>query len=397
MKSFKLFILGLTLLGFLSSCETLDEPKEEDSAVVYSPIILIDTLPDKVVETSGLIFYRGSLWTINDNGGKPEIYRLDIISGDIVQVIALLDVENVDFEDITQDDNSIYVGDFGNNFGNRKDLSIYKIAKTEIPDTENVSIKPERIQFNYADQISFLMRPRLHNFDGEALISFGDHLYIFSKNWADGKTRVYKVPKGAGEYTIDFLAEFPVDGLITAAEYNEENGMLSLLGYKDFVPFVWIFWEFEGNNFFDGKMRRINLESIHGAQTEGICYNDKGDILISCELSYFPQRLYQIPSQALKSDSLYLNEDNLNILDLVSSYSENEDLIQLEIRGLEKGVYAVEILNEVWKSEKKLSFTAAKENEEIIELDARNLPAGMYYLRVEQKEKPKVSRIYLNK
>ena len=397
MKILKLLFFSLTLFLFSFAGISQNTSKIENKEEVLSPSILIDKLSDKVDETSGLIFFRGGVWTLNDSGGKPQIYRLDNKTGKVVQVVTIKNAKNVDFEDLTHDDDFIYIGDFGNNFGIRKDLSIYKIAKKDIPMKKDVSLKSERIQFNYADQDSFQRKNRKNDFDCEALISAGDILYLFTKNWVDAKTRVYAVPKEAGEYSLKVVDKFPVDGLITAAEHDAETGTLSLLGYKDFMPFLWVFWDFQDQDFFGGEKRRYNMESIHGAQTEGICFNDKGDVLISCEQSYFPQRLYSIPLKSLTSEhNLHSSSETNKELNLLASYDANKEIIHLKIKGLNKGSFTVEVLSEIWRPESDFIFKAKKRSEENVELKAKKLKAGMYYLRVEQKDLLKVSRVYIN-
>jgi len=396
MNHLKLFFLALTLLLFSFLGFPQDIPKEKNQVEVISPSILIDKLSDKVDETSGLIFYRGSIWTLNDSGGKPQIYRLNSKTGKVVQVVNIKNAKNIDFEDLTQDDDFIYVGDMGNNYGNRKNLCIYKIAKADIPKEGDINLKAELIKFKYADQKSFQKKNRRNDFDCEAIVSVGDKLYLFTKNWVDAKTRVYAAPKKAGDFTLEVVDEFNVDGLITAAEYQAETKTLSLLGYKDFMPFIWVFWNYQEQDFFGGEKRRFNMESIHGAQTEGVCFNGKGDVLISCEQSYFPQRLYSIPLKALMSKDEFLAQckGNKN-LDLSSTFDVDKKIINLKVKGLNKGAYTVEILNEIWRTEKISSFKAKKRNEENIELKAKNLKAGMYYLRVEQKDLLKVNRVYI--
>ncbi len=394
-KALKLFLFLFTALNFFSSCE--NQNKNEYALEVYSPKVLIDSLSDKVNETSGLIFYRNGIWTLNDSGGEAQIYRLNIETGDIVQTISLIDVQNIDFESLTQDDDFIYVGDFGNNLGNRKDLSIYKIAKNDIPEKESDSVKVEHIQFKYANQYNFIVRPRLNNFDGEALFSYGDSLYIFTKNWVNLKTSVYAIPKMSGEYTVNVLYEFNADGLVTDASYNTENNVLSVLGYKDFMPFIWIFSDFAGNNFFSGNNRRLDLEAIHGAQTEGVCYNDNGDLLISCEKSYFTQSLFMIPDSLLKPKiNTKVNRKKQEGIQLEANYIAEESIILLKIKGLEKESYTVEIVNEFWMPIRDSIFSAKDKQKQHIKLSAKNLNAGLYYIRVEQNERVKVSRVYLN-
>lgn len=90
---------------------------------------------------------------------------------------------------------------------------------------------------------------RRNNYDCEAIASYSDHLLLFTKNWENSKTKMYVLPKTPGNYTLDIAYTFPSNGLITAAEFNKEDGMLSLLGYEDFMPFVWFFWDYEDNDF----------------------------------------------------------------------------------------------------------------------------------------------------
>ena len=87
-------------------------------------------LPNSISETSGLLFYNGKLITHNDSGDAANLYELDTIRGNITRTITISNATNSDWEDITQDDTHIYIGDFGNNSnGNRQDLKIYKILR----------------------------------------------------------------------------------------------------------------------------------------------------------------------------------------------------------------------------------------------------------------------------
>ena len=104
----------------------------------YKPRFITD-LPKSVQETSGLIFFDKQLWTINDSGNKPEIYQLDTSNGNVVRKIVISNSVNKDWESITQDEENVYIGDFGNNSGNRKDLCILKIPKSEILDIRKLA------------------------------------------------------------------------------------------------------------------------------------------------------------------------------------------------------------------------------------------------------------------
>ncbi|MCB2218953.1 MAG: hypothetical protein KQI35_01065 [Bacteroidetes bacterium] len=250
--------------------------------------------PKKAEETSGLIWLDQSIWTFNDSGGKPELYRISE-KGDIIQTIKINGAKNVDWEDITQDENQIYIGDFGNNLGNREDLTIYVLPKSRIGDEEETEINVDAIYFHFADQKDFSVRNRKNDYDCEALTCFGDSLLLFSKNWGDGKSRLYKLGKNPGRYSPEPRATFNADGLVTGASYNPENGTLALIGYKNFVPFIWIIENFDGVSFQANNIYRINLVGLTDSQTEGICWQDRETLLISTEArNDFQQGAYRL-------------------------------------------------------------------------------------------------------
>ncbi|MCD4665545.1 MAG: hypothetical protein K8R68_09755, partial [Bacteroidales bacterium] len=268
---------------------------------LYS-IVQYPAIPDKYCdlhrnmnETSGLMLYDGNLWTFNDSGGKPELYRIDKNTGKISQKVVVLNGENIDWEDITHDQTHIFIGDFGNNRGNREDLKIYKILKKEIGSGKNIKVNAEIILFSYNDQNSFEINNRSNDFDCESLISYGDSLILFSKNWVNGKTRIYKLPKFQGSYGLDPLDDFDVDGLVSGADFNFKTKELVLAGYKDHVPFVFLFSEFSGQNFDDGKVFRINFVRLKDSQIEGIVWLDNNNIILSTEqTSVFEQAAYKL-------------------------------------------------------------------------------------------------------
>ncbi|MCD4790354.1 MAG: hypothetical protein K8R37_10165 [Bacteroidales bacterium] len=290
------FLPGILFVCFLSFTELSGQNFRELYTIIDYPVIpeIYSNLPEKVNETSGLIYYSGSLWTFNDSGGKPELYKINKESGKIDQKVFLKNAENYDWEDITQDDEYIYIGDFGNNRGNRKDLKIYKIAKKDISAKKKVEVEAEVIEFVYNDQTSFEIENRKNNFDCESLISYGDSLIIFSKNWVNGKTRMYKLPKVPGKYKLDPVDSFDVDGLVTGADYNAKTKELILVGYKDYLPFMFLFQGFKGQSLNTGQVYRINFRRMKNAQTEGIIWLNDETIVFSAEqTSEFPQAAYE--------------------------------------------------------------------------------------------------------
>ena len=67
----------------------------------------------------------------------PAIYYISY-TGEIIKKRNIINSKNKDWEDITKDNKFLYIGDFGNNLNNRKDLKIYKV-----PLFENIKIDNE--------------------------------------------------------------------------------------------------------------------------------------------------------------------------------------------------------------------------------------------------------------
>lgn len=248
----------------------------------------VTRLPSALNETSSLVFFNGQLFTINDGGNPPEIFQIDTASGKIVRKATVRNTINSDWESLAQDDRFLYIGDCGNNYGNRTDLCILKIEKSDLLNTARDTIIAGFIRFNYSDQAVFTSQVNNHNFDCEALIFYNDSLHLFSKNWADLQTKHYVLPADTGTYTARLAESFNADGLITDASINS-IGNIILLGYKktkgrNYRCFAWELWGYRGSHFFRADTKRIKLGSaLRLGQTEGIVLKNNNTGWISSE------------------------------------------------------------------------------------------------------------------
>ncbi len=233
-------------------------------------------------ENSGLIFYDNLLWTFNDSGGENKIFGVDF-SGNIKKEIELTGAVNIDWEEIAQDETHIYIGDFGNNNGSRKNLKIYRISKKDINQNPKQEIYWEIIQFEYANQEKFGYPPLTTPFDCEAMTELNDTLFLFSKDWEKLTTTVYKIPKNEGFFKVNPVDSFEVKGLITGADISPDKKKLALIGYNNFKPLLWIFSEVSPKNIFGGANHYFEFDSLQYAQTEGICFLGNDTLLVSCE------------------------------------------------------------------------------------------------------------------
>lgn len=234
---------------------------EEDGSFKHqvasvSPLWSIE-LGEQIPETSGLIHWDGDLWTFNDDT-DTRLYRLDDKSGEIVGDYMLQGVVNQDWEEIAQDEEYLYVGDFGNNMGNRINLHILRIEKLGLK-SGNPSI--DTIWYTYSDQQDFTPAGlNQTEFDCEAFCITSDRIYLFTKQWTSGNTTLYELSKLPGRHVAQKIETFPIQGQVTGASFLEEEKLLVLCGYAGFVqPFLYLFYDYQDDAFFSGKTKRINV------------------------------------------------------------------------------------------------------------------------------------------
>lgn len=224
-------------------------------------------------ETSGLLFYNNNIITHTDSGGKAELYEINAKTGAITRTVAVSNATNFDWEDIAQDASYIYIGDIGNNSGNRTDLKIYKISKADY-NTNNGAVTAEIISYSYADQLDFTRRPNNNNWDAEGLISYGNKLLVFTKNWADNKTHVYSIPKSRGTHIAALESSYNTNGLITGADISPDESVIYLTGYSTSeAPFLYTIHNIPKNSLdiFSGKVSEKTKDIVSlGHQVEGI-------------------------------------------------------------------------------------------------------------------------------
>ena len=181
------------------------------------------SLSKKIDETSGLEIVDGQFITHNDSGGDPKLYYLDK-KGKIVFERILNGVKNNDWEDITKDDQFIYVANMGNNFDTRKNLSI---VKTPIDPSYS---EAELIEFNYPEQVKFTTAYNQSQYDAEALITIDDYLIILTKNKLKKITEIYALPKIAGKYEAKKIGSLNTQSIITGGDYDPDTKLLALTG-----------------------------------------------------------------------------------------------------------------------------------------------------------------------
>ncbi len=151
-------------------------------------------LPSELSEISGLEKWNDStLIAINDGGNEPILFLLNL-SGQITRKINITNATNIDWEAIAMDENYLYIGDFGNNLNERKDLCIYRVNRSDIAILNEVTA--EKMSISYREQKEFPPNNHDRYFDAEAMTYFEGQLWIFTKNSTkpfDGLSFIYMV------------------------------------------------------------------------------------------------------------------------------------------------------------------------------------------------------------
>ncbi len=251
----------------------------------YSQVTYVAKLPKKLKEVSGLEKVSDStFWMHNDGGNKSELYLVNT-KGEIIRNVHI-NAKNKDWEDITSDDQgNIYVADFGNNESKRKDLVILKIKEEDLLTQKSVEV--EKIQFEYPEQHKFPPNKKYRYFDAESILYISGYLYVFTKSRVKqnyGKTSLYKISAKPGKYQAKLISEFEncsnMDCWITGAAISEDNSKVALLTSHE----VLLFSDYKSDNFFDGKLTRIDLG--FSSQKEAVDFMGNNTLYISDERSH---------------------------------------------------------------------------------------------------------------
>lgn len=283
------FFIFLTA-GLFSSCSYRFYQSDCDYPLPGS-LVKQYTLDSAINETSGLLFLDGNIWTFNDSDGEAALFVLDGENGSVIRKTIIRNARNVDWEDITEDGTHIFVADVGNNYATRDTLAIYRIPRD--------SLFSQDVMFDGMITLSFegevkRIKSGLSSHDCEALVAFGDSLYLFSKDWVGKTTSVYVLPKIPGHYSLSPVAIYQADFLVTGADIFPAKRQVSLVGYRNFLPVV-LSYEFEDSPAViscGGKARIYPMKA--GRQVEGICYDSEGSLWISSEHSLKKQTLFRV-------------------------------------------------------------------------------------------------------
>ena len=263
-------------MQIISGCSDIPEDQNFDSAEITETVVL----PKIINETSGLEILNDVFVTHNDSGGEPSLYFFNL-NGEItdskkLEEKSFWEIYNNDWEDITADEDYIYIADTGNNFGTRDNLSIIKVKIADFS-------VDSKIDIFYSDQESFFPSSK-HKYDAEALLIIQDKIALFSKDRESLNTDLYLIDKTTKEkQELMSVANFNVNSLITGGDYDSDTGILALVSYSSRgEQYLILFEEFNIDNTSYNSFKKYSIP-IERAQIEAIKIIDNKTFWITSE------------------------------------------------------------------------------------------------------------------
>lgn len=219
----------------------------------------------------------GLYWTVNDSGGKPTLYGLDL-SGRVVESVKVRGAENVDWEALAARDGHLLIGDLGDNDNMRRDLAIYVVPEPA-PGAGEVTVTSS-VPVRYRDR-----PPRGGDrWDAEALFVADGALFGLTKQRSDFRTRLFRVPEGGGE--VEFLDEVEIGGrghkyggMVTDASLSVDGARLAVLTYHAVIVFE---RSPDQIDWLRNRVREVSLDPDALQQCESIAW-DGPDLIIGNE------------------------------------------------------------------------------------------------------------------
>jgi hypothetical protein len=199
--------------------------------VLLAFLCALQTAPSGVAavpELSGLVpgSRPGVLWAHGDSGQRALLHPIRADGRPAGPPVRVKGGGSVDWEDVARGpDGTLYVGDIGNNRGDRRELAVLVVPEPA-EGAERVEVA-RSLRFRYPDQKTF---PEA-GFDAEALAFVGGRLLVFTKR-VDDRTVAYALrPDAAEPQVAERLLEIPGTGVVTGAAVAPDGKRLALLAY----------------------------------------------------------------------------------------------------------------------------------------------------------------------
>ena len=233
----------------------------------------------EIVESSGLAVVDGLVATVNDSGDDGRVFAVDPSTGRTVGVTSW-EPEPDDIEALAPaGPGHVWVGDIGDNPGNRDTISVYRIPLGA--DDQEVDVEP--IELRYPGG------PR----DAETLLVHpgSGRVFVVTKDVFGGE--VFEVPTtspGGGVERLKPLSAGRLLSVVTDGTFLPDGEHLVLRTYGRAIVYSWPSLE---------EAARIDLPPQE--QGEGIAVTEDGQLLISSEGTRAPVLEVALPDDLERS------------------------------------------------------------------------------------------------
>ncbi|MBS3914710.1 MAG: hypothetical protein KG003_09430 [Bacteroidetes bacterium] len=326
-------------------------------------------------EISGMIWVNHQIWTLNDGGNSSKIYRIDT-TGSILDSTTFSNATNNDWEELTTNGSYVFIGDFGNNNGTRKDLKIYRFPISKLG---NKNVVVDTIQFQYEGQTDFTSNP-FTIYDCEAFLVDEDSIILFSKSIADAVCRIYMLPANPGNYTARLGDTISLDFWVTGACKFMQKYILTGYAFNgDLVPMLQVFG-MQNHQLSKPFENPETLNLTGSVQLESVFFDQNNTLYLASEkfnskeatlYSYTIQNLnYKIvdkeifkvyPNPATKNVTIQINVPRTGFIYLyddsmrqVRAAEIKGDTIQIDLNGLASGKYTIIYMAVFWDAHQEI-------------------------------------------
>jgi len=244
-------------------------------------------LPEQLSESSALSCDGDSLWSLNDSGNAAQLFQLSK-TGQLLK-LNQQKIWNQDWEAMEWVGDQLWVGDVGNNSGDRTELRLYGFNR-ELKQTQ-------RVRLMVPEAKRSLMR---HDVDFEALVQWQQQLWLVSKSWQSGIARFYQVnTQLSGKQPLPAASlEVKLPFIVTDASAIPGSDQLLLVGYANPRQHLWLAVQGKFEVWMavltkDGKVekqQRLPMQS----QVEGACVDNEGVLWLSSEQTFHAASLYRV-------------------------------------------------------------------------------------------------------
>lgn len=265
-----------------------------DESALYEPPVHLADLEDRAInESSGIVASRRNpdlFWTHNDSGDGPFIYAFDR-QGKNRGRWRVANAEAVDWEDIAAGPGPqpgvpyLYIGDIGDNYSRRDDVTIYRVVEPDIKAQDNSSPANKSHITEAAEAFRLKYPDGKH--DAETLMvhpTTGD-LYIITKTFSR-RTGIYKLTAPLTNSSVNTLTRIGkigtmslVGGLLTGGDIAPDGRRVVLCDYFNAYEMVLP----DDARGFDQiwKQPLATIKLGPRQQGEGVCYRLDGEAILA--------------------------------------------------------------------------------------------------------------------